>query len=227
VGITGISWGGYLTCICAGVDPRFRLAVPVYGCGFLGENSTWLGTFKEMGDEKARRWLERWDPSRWLPSARMPILWVTGTNDFAYPLDSLAKSYRAAAGKVSLCVRIRMPHGHGGPGENPEEIRAFADSILAGGAPLAEVTSRRPKDGRAFAAFQASPDAPVTGAELIFTRDGGPWKEREWASVPAKIDGQAHEVSAPIPEGARVYYFNLIDKRGLVTSSPHEEIAPK
>ena len=39
VGITGISWGGYLTCIVAGLDERLAVAVPVYGCGFLHENS--------------------------------------------------------------------------------------------------------------------------------------------------------------------------------------------
>jgi cephalosporin-C deacetylase-like acetyl esterase len=45
IGVTGISWGGYLTCIAAGVDPRFKFAAPVYGCGFLGENSAWLDAF--------------------------------------------------------------------------------------------------------------------------------------------------------------------------------------
>ncbi len=44
-GVTGISWGGYLTCLVAGVDPRFKFAVPVYGCGFLAENSAWLPRF--------------------------------------------------------------------------------------------------------------------------------------------------------------------------------------
>src|SRR5436190_14384667 len=37
-GVTGISWGGYLTCIVAGVDCRFQAACPQYGCGFLGDN---------------------------------------------------------------------------------------------------------------------------------------------------------------------------------------------
>lgn len=35
--ITGISWGGYTTCIAASVDNRYKAAVPVYGCGFLFE----------------------------------------------------------------------------------------------------------------------------------------------------------------------------------------------
>jgi dienelactone hydrolase len=113
-GVTGISWGGYLTCITAGVDARFKLAVPVYGCGFLGENSTWLDTFTNMGEEKATKWLSLWDPSVYLPNAAMPMLWVTGTNDFAYPMDSLQKSYRLTQGDRTLCIRIRMPHGHGG-----------------------------------------------------------------------------------------------------------------
>ncbi|MCS6243430.1 MAG: acetylxylan esterase [Opitutus sp.] len=47
IGVTGVSWGGYLTCIAAGIDHRFAFAAPVYGCGFLTENSTWLGEFEK------------------------------------------------------------------------------------------------------------------------------------------------------------------------------------
>ena len=57
----------------------------------------------------------------------MPILWVNGTNDFAYPMDSWQKSYRLPASPRTLCLRIRMPHGHGPVGENPEEwVRTMA-----------------------------------------------------------------------------------------------------
>ncbi|HEV7404400.1 MAG TPA: acetylxylan esterase, partial [Chthoniobacteraceae bacterium] len=78
IGLTGISWGGYLTCIVAGVDDRFRFAAPVYGCGFLGDNSAWLGQFQKLGADGAKLWLQRWDPSVYLPHAKMPMLWVTG-----------------------------------------------------------------------------------------------------------------------------------------------------
>src|SRR5439155_22684356 len=87
VGVTGISWGGYLTCIVAGVDNRFKAAVPVYGCGFLHENSVWLDRFAKMTPEQRKRWTTLWDPSVYLPAVTMPILFVNGTNDFAYPLD--------------------------------------------------------------------------------------------------------------------------------------------
>ena len=54
IGVTGISWGGYLTDIVSGVDPRFRFAVPVYGCGFLGEDSAWLAVSKNWARTERR-----------------------------------------------------------------------------------------------------------------------------------------------------------------------------
>jgi len=223
-GVTGISWGGYLTCIVAGVDSRFKFAAPVYGCGFLGDNSVWLDTFKNLGPEKAKLWLEQWDPSQYLPEARMPMLWVTGTNDFAYPMDSLQKSYRRPQSARTLCLRVRMPHGHGGAGENPEEIRAMADAVLKGGAPLAQVTSAGRRGRDVWATFKS--EVPIVKAELNYTTDTGKWQDRNWQTIEATLDVDAGKASAALPEGVTVYYLNLIDERNLVVSSEHEEMAP-
>ncbi len=221
IGVTGISWGGYLTCITAGVDRRFRFAVPVYGCGFLGDNSVWLQNFRELGPQRAGRWLELWDPSRYLPAAGLPMLWVTGTNDFAYPMDSLRKSYRLPPGQRTLCVRVRMPHGHGGAGEKPPEIAVFADSVLRGGDPLARIPDSRTDDRDVEVRFRA--DVPIVRAELCFTADTGPWPEREWRVRPAELDAGAGRVRATVPDDAAVWYVNLLDERGCVVSAEHVE----
>ena len=223
-GVTGISWGGYLTCIVAGVDARFKFAAPVYGCGFLGNNSTWLDTFANLGSDKAKLWLDQWDPSQYLPDARMPMLWVTGTNDFAYPMDSLQKSYRLPASARTLCLRVRMPHAHGGPGENPEEIHAMADAILEDGTPLTQVTSTGRHDREVWMTFAS--EKPIIKAELNYTTDTGKWQERNWQTVETTLDRAAGKATATLPEDVTVYYFNLIDDRDLVVSSEHEEIAP-
>jgi cephalosporin-C deacetylase-like acetyl esterase len=217
IGVTGISWGGYLTCIVSAVDPRFRFAAPVYGCGFLGEDSTWLGTFERMGKEKAEKWLGLWDPSRYLARTRMPMLWVNGTNDFAYPMGSYQKSYRLPPGERTLAIRVRMAHAHGGPGEKPEEIHALANALFRGGAPLAKVTGQGADGGKAWATFASK--SPVVKGELNFTKDSGKWQKRKWETVPAELSGD--RVSAAIPEGAAAFYLNLIDDRGLVVSAEH------
>lgn len=218
-GITGISWGGYLTCIAASVDHRFMFAAPVYGCGFLGDNSVWLDDFNKMGQAQSARWLKVWDPSVYLSGAAMPLLWVTGTNDFAYPMDSLQKSYRLPGSPRTLCVRVEMPHGHGGAGENPDEIHAMANAILCHGQPLARVTSAGQADSQAWVIFDSP--VPILKAELNYTADTGKWQERKWLTIPANLDAENRRASAVLPGNATVYYFNLLDDRNLVTSSEH------
>ena len=228
VGLTGISWGGYLTCLTAGVDPRFRLAVPVYGCGYLADDSAWLARFAEMGPEKAARWSAWWDPASWLPRAEMPMLWVNGTNDFAYPPGSWQRSYRLSKGPRTLCLRVRMPHGHGPAGENPEEIRAFADAIL--GVPssvaspgLATITGQGSAGTTTWVTWRGG--QPIRTAELCFTAASGRWQDRLWETEPATIhptaDGTDGRASAFIPAGATAWYLNLVDDTGLVVSGEH------
>lgn len=223
IGVTGISWGGYLTCIVSAVDTRFRFAAPVYGCGFLGDNSKWLDIFERMGEQRAAKWLKLWDPSRYLGLSRTPTLWVTGTNDFAYPMDSLQKSYRLPKGPRTLCIRVRMPHGHGGIGETAPEIHAFADFHCKNGAPLARITGQ----GRRGSQVWVTTDGRrrIARAELAYTCDDGPWFEREWRTTNAQLSADG-KVTAQLPEGVRVYYINLIDEDGLITSSEHVEIGP-
>ena len=221
IGVTGISWGGYLTSIVAGVDSRFRFAVPVYGCGFLGDNSAWLPQFEKLGPEQARTWLNQWDPSQYLPRASMPILWVNGTNDFAYPMDSWQKSYRLPSSPRTLCLRIRMPHGHGPAGENPEEIHIFANQILQQGKPLPKIRSAQ-LDGDTLQAIYES-DVPLEKAELAYTVDSGKWQDRQWLSAEATIDPEKKTVSVQVPSEATVFYINLFDHRQCVVSSEHIE----
>ena len=132
-----------------------------------------------------------------------------------------------------------MPHGHGGAGENPEEIHAFANSLLRGGKSPAKITSQtlekldlaKPNTGhridgdRLLARFD-SPTS-IVKAELSFTKDSGDWGQREWLAEPAQVDTSASEVASTLPSGARVCYLNLTDERGLVVSSEHVELADR
>lgn len=221
IGVTGISWGGYLTSIVAGVDSRFKFACPVYGCGFLGENSAWVPRLQMLGPDKSQLWLNQWDPSSYLPHAKMPILWVNGTNDFAYPMDSWQKSYRLPNSPRTLCLRIRMPHGHGPAGENPEEIHIFANSILKQGAPLPKIIEQGQSEEEAWAKFETK--VPITTAELAWTSGTGKWQDRKWEQSPATVDAAAGRVSAKIPADARVFYLNLFDDRHCAVSTQHVE----
>jgi dienelactone hydrolase len=216
--VTGISWGGYLTCIVAGVDCRFKAAVPVYGCGHLAENSCWLDRFAKMTPAQRERWTTLWDPSQYLPAVSMPILFVNGTNDFAYPLDSYMQSYALVPGEKQLCVTVNMPHGHQA-GWAPQEIGVFVDQHLCGGAKLPALDEILTQDGIATAKLLN--DVPVAKADVHFTSDTSEINKRQWQTKSAMIkDGTIS--ATELPAEATAWFLTVRDKRGAVVSSQVE-----
>lgn len=223
IGLTGVSWGGFLTGIVMGLDARYRFAVPVYGCGAMAINPRW-GANLETPDGKI--WLAQFEPLLYLPGTKARVLWMSSANDFAYPLNSLQKSYQALTAPVTLRVMPDMPHGHE-YGWNPEEVYAFADSVCRGGKPLLQISAERAEAGGAASVAYAGPDA-LKKAELCYTLDRGDWMKRKWRTSeipfdPAEAKNGVYRgvIKAAIPAGATAYFFNLTDTRGLLTSSRH------
>lgn len=213
--VTGISWGGYLTCIVAGVDDRFKAAVPVYGCGFLHDNSAWLGRFSKMNDGQRERWVKLWDPSRYLPAVSMPILFVNGTNDFAYPLDSYMKSFDAVPNAKQLCITVNMKHGHQA-GWAPKEIGLFIDQHLRDGTPLSVLGDIRIKEGQLKLAIKSS--TKLVSAALHHTTDTSAINKRTWITTPARI-ASSLVIAPAAPANATAWFVTVEDERGATVST--------
>jgi dienelactone hydrolase len=220
IGVTGISWGGYLTSLVAGVDPRFKFAIPVYGCGFVHEGTSWNQAVDDYGRE---RWVSLWDPSSHLGKARLATLWVNGTNDAHYHMPLFQQSYRLPQGERSLAIRVRMDHGHGS-GWSPPEIYAFAKSMVGRGDPLIKLTAQGRDGANVWVEFDSPTKIEVAKAELNYTTDRGPWVERHWITRAALVEPNAGRVVSELPEDTSVYYYNLTDSRGLLVSSEHVEV---
>lgn len=217
IAITGISWGGYLTCIVAGLDHRLKAAVPVYGCGFLGENSAWKdSSLARMTPEARALWLKTFDPSQYLANTKCPILFLNGTHDFAYPLDSYQESYRLVPPKLRhVSIVMKLPHGHIW---TFPEVDQFIDRALAK-KEFPEIAVLREKKGTA----RTKATQPLESATLNYTSDTGPWQKREWTAVPAKLSGKSIEAS--FPDATPITYFIAgKTKDGLRISSEHAEV---
>ncbi len=213
--VTGISWGGYTTCLVASLDDRFKAAVPVYGCGFLFEGeSVQKPAIDALGDRRAD-WIREYDPSSLLPRCRVPILWVNGTNDVHYPLDSYMKSFNRVPGEKQIRIQVNMPHGHP-PGWAPQEIGLFIDSKCRGGKPL-------PVPGKVTIEGEQV-KVPVEGAvalksaELKYTTDSGLRSKRAWKSIPASIEGKIITALKP-PTEANTWFISVTDERDAMVTT--------
>jgi len=219
IGITGLSWGGYLTCIVAGLDHRLKVAVPVYGCGFLGEDSFWKATaLAKMRPDARDRWLHDFDPSQYLSRVKCPILFLNGTKDFAYPLDSYRASYRLVPAHLRhVSVIPDLPHHHIW---TFAEVDQFVDSVLRNGAPLPRFSATVIQGDLVTATVVSS--VPIKQASLLFTTDTGEWQKRRWKAVLAQITGET--ILAHLPSQRPLTWYLLVtDEHGLRVSTEHEE----
>lgn len=217
--VTGISWGGYLTCLAASLDDRFRAAVPVYGCGFLhvGE-SVQKPLIDRLPDDKRAEWIRLYDPAQWLPRCRVPILFVNGTNDVHYPLDSYSKSYALVPGPRQLRIQVNMPHGHP-PGWQPQEIGLFVDHQLLGTPALTQFEPPVLDPGSRSLTAACRAAVPLQQAQLHFTADQGLLSERTWQTVPATVNADQSAITAVVPSDATLWFLSATDQRGAMTSS--------
>lgn len=213
--VTGISWGGYSTCLSASLDDRFKAAVPVYGCGFLHEGeSVQKPSIDALGDRRDA-WVAAYDPGSHLGKCTVPTLWVNGTNDVHYVLDSYAKSYSLVSGPRTFRIEPGMRHGHG-PGWDPEEIGVYVDSILKNGTPLPTLSQLKTTGESVSLTF--TPEVPVVSAELHFTSATGLRSKRKWMSLPATISGN-RIVAKGLPDDANTWLITATDNRGLMVTS--------
>jgi cephalosporin-C deacetylase-like acetyl esterase len=213
--VTGISWGGYLTCLVASIDDRFKAAVPVYGCGFLHDSeSVQRGQIDALSDSQRQQWINEYDPSAWLSKCRVPMLFVNGTNDKHYPLRAYARTVKLVAGDRVIRIEPNMRHSHPA-GWAPKEIGWFIDQHLRGGTPLAQLGPLENEGGVASATVTTA--SPIEVAQLHYTSDGGPLVNRVWKSVPATVEN--HRVRADTPEDATVWMLAVTDRRGAMVST--------
>ena len=223
IGFAGVSWGAIVASNLVGVDARLSFAVLVYGCGFLfaGDN-VYSDLYDALPPKRAARGKALWDGSAHLPRARLPILWINGTNDTHFPLDIWQRSYLAADRPRTLRSVVRLPHGRA-HGRYQPEIYAFADHIVKQGPPLIRIV-KQTREAR-VAKVSVDPAVGISKAGLVYSRGTEHWSERRFELRAATIDEAGTTARAEVPQHATAYYFDLTDARGLTVGSEHVALA--
>lgn len=224
--VTGISWGGYTTCLTASLDHRFKAAVPVYGCGFLHEGeSVQKPSIDKLGDHRDA-WVREYDPGSLLPHCRVPIFFVNGTNDVHYVLDSYQKSYDAVPADTEKHMRIEVKMRHGHPaGWAPKEIGLFIDSKCRGGPPLPVLHRVHSNKNGEVEVLCTPGGAPLETAMLHYTTDTGLRADRNWHSVEASFSRGKINVPLPPPE-ANTWFISVTDERDAMVTTTVQFASP-
>ncbi|MDT8302899.1 MAG: hypothetical protein RQ760_15570, partial [Sedimentisphaerales bacterium] len=144
-----------------------------------------------------------------------PVFFINGTNDFAYPLDSYAKTYGLVKSKRNFRITVNMPHGHQ-QGWDPKEIGLFVDQYLKGGTPLPVVMKPKLIDNEIHAEVKSK--TPLTSAQLHYTTGTVPINKLDWESISARIEGKS--IVSPVPpDDTTIWFLTVSDNRTAVVSS--------
>lgn len=218
-GITGISWGGYLTCIAAGLDARFKVAVPVYGCGYYDESDVFKNMLNVLSPSDHQKWMTYFDPSAYLPYAKARFLFMNGNKDSHYNVMPYHKTYlNVNKTKRVICIKPDMQHSHV-DGWEPAEIIAFFQQELYHKQQLVNVKKVQVRPTLIRLAYQ-SPE-PLSQADFYYTNDvASKNSARIWLRQDALIDAKRQIVTtAQVPGGFKYGFFYLKDSKGRAVSS--------
>lgn len=180
VGVTGISWGGYLTWAVNAHEPRLRAAVPVYGCG---------GLFRPDHPHRVRGknavtqvWSREWDAESLGARQQSPVCYISSTNDF-FGFHTVADAL--VSGLAVDHRRSSEPNNdhHVAPGSSALGVAWFRHYLDHGPAVPREPTLRGD--------FTVDADAsePIIATEVWWTPSDAPDDLRCWFKSP--IDRRA------------------------------------
>ena len=223
IGITGVSWGGYLTCIASSVDSRFKFAIPVYGTGFLYDYSPTV----QRDEDTLNKWIPLWDPSIYLKNTKVPITWLVSNVDWCYWLLGVKRSYDVVPIKdKNICIFNKWTHGHyetAGRGEPLAIANYYVNKNYKNNKKqtMPKVLEAVYKDNYLTFTVNVNTDSVV----LYWTDDenpkghssGDPNQGTKWNSVPVPFNNNKGSVEIPLE--AKVFYINAVSKEGLESSS--------
>ncbi len=209
VGLSGFSWGGVITSTVIGIDTRFNLAIPTYGCGHLYDSRNYYGA--STGDDEAYK--QVWDPMIRIANATMPVLWFSWPQEPHFPMDSLAYTYHGAPGTRMVSLKPGM--GHGGNWFSPEYYD-FADSIVNSGTPWCVQQSISLVGSTATVVFDST--KTLNSASLVYTTGNDEitsgvdtnliWVETPLSS-PVESPAGTWTATATLPAGVTGWFVNV------------------
>ena len=209
IGITGISYGAFLTCQTVAYDDRFVFAMPVYGSLDQRSGETYWADVME-GDIG-----EVWDNNAILQQSTTPMFYVNSNIDGHFSVKATTESDKKSLHSQML-IKYNFLHSHDLGAFYVPELLAFADNICLEKEGLVQIIEQptAEKQSVKITLPQGVTVKEVTG---YYTTSTELVKTTFWSPVIGDYSEGVAEVS--IPGNAKYFYINVKDSRDMEISS--------
>jgi dienelactone hydrolase len=227
MGITGTSWGGYLTTMTSGLlGSRVKAAYSSFGCGFYDTGSFWSELIAAMPADYRSDWLTYLDAGRRANAITAPYFIEEPTNDTYFWPEAVSSTLRAIPGtKNHVCLanlnHVLMP-------TSAAMKKLYMNYYLKGvGSPFGTISitgSEAKSDGSVELTMTASlPDGvALSSVKVYYSEPNASWPLRTWVEmIPTLVSGTTYKatLSSVLVNQKVNYYAQLTDSRQVETSS--------
>ncbi len=250
IGVTGISWGGYMTTMVSALaGSQVRAAFSVFGCGFY-EHTVSARHLAAMAPDEQAAWLACLDPGRRASAIQAPVFLAAATNDFFFFPRAVQATLDALPGEQHHLFAANADHQApvpGGMDPTPAPPAGFAatstqrlptplgsrghwlamempwfDWHLRGeGQPFPMVQAESPALGGVAVVEVASP-RPVIDVTFHAAAEAADPTQRRWEALPAVALG-AGRWHARLPDAATTWFASVSDDRPVTVSTDLQE----
>ncbi len=246
IGVTGGSWGGYMTTMVAGLaGKRVKAAFSIYGCGFYDVGSFWTADLEALGPEKASAWLENLDAGRRAGKMTAAYFIAAAANDWFFWPGAVMETYHRIGAPKNLLFApndshcLLVPGGTAGPPKFDYEAHrtymeiVWMDHHLKGEGepfPRCEPAGTPVRRGaEAEVRFRVQAPKPLKDAAVWYSPGEMPWRLRLWVRADARPAGQGEYVALlPVEETDQpLHWFGLVsDERDLTAATTMQRFEP-
>jgi dienelactone hydrolase len=222
IGAVGISYGGWVALMLAGVDERVKCVttgVSAGGAEFTAGKSA--QPLRWTPAEQRALWLANYEPLAHASRTRAAVFFQLAANDLFFWLNGAEKNLAALPGEKGWVLRPNSNHGAGGPEVPDTAAPAFMRHVLLGEPALPQVAEFQVSDDGRRYSWKASGPREITRAVLNWSPSKAVSPARYWMEFPATREGDTWSAQVPAefaPLAAQAF-VNVGDEEDLVVSS--------
>lgn len=212
IGVTGISWGGYMTTILSGLAaPCINASFSTFGCGFYDSASTFQSLLNKMLPAERAVWIKYLDAGRRAKYISSPYFIAAATDDNWFYPPAVMATLNAINSPTAHFFAPNANHSAPIPGGSSEPNKVgsmkmeepYFDYYLKDmGFPLPEISiingkGQIDKTGNYNFKFFAKSKTNLNTATLYYSTDSA-WTTRKWIGVKAtSLNDGFYEASVP------------------------------
>ncbi len=235
IGITGISWGGYMTTILSGLaSPYVHASFSTYGSGYYDAGSTFLKLLDKMPETERATWLKYLDAGRRAKKIASPFFIAAATNDNWFYPPAVMATLNAVHGPAAHFFAPNNSHTAAVPGGNGsaghvgfmQMEETYFNFYLKGiGLPLPVISieDRIKKDNDNYILkFSVQSKTAVTSATVYYSTADTLWTKRKWIMIKAiPLTNGNYEAHIPASVTAKDTwcFASISDDRPVTVSS--------